>query len=127
VERRGIAPEVAAREVRSLELAIRARLWVIVMQGGVREYWPYCRPSLDRKSRVRASSFLSSSSPALAVVRGGLIGKPCRQPDLFADQSQTFVIRLSAGLKSGAFALLSGNTIEKFPQSFFTGKFSCIL
>jgi hypothetical protein len=32
--RRGVAPEVAAREVRSLELAIRTRLWVIVMQGG---------------------------------------------------------------------------------------------
>ena len=28
--RRGVAPEVAAREVRSLELAIRARLWTIV-------------------------------------------------------------------------------------------------
>jgi hypothetical protein len=26
---------VAAREVRSLELAIRAKLWAIVMQGGV--------------------------------------------------------------------------------------------
>jgi hypothetical protein len=32
--RKGITPDVAAREVRSLELAIRARLWVIVMQGG---------------------------------------------------------------------------------------------
>jgi hypothetical protein len=31
--RRGITPDVAAREVRSLELAIRARLWVIVMGG----------------------------------------------------------------------------------------------
>jgi hypothetical protein len=32
--RRGLAPEVVAREVRSLEAAIRARLWVVVMQGG---------------------------------------------------------------------------------------------
>jgi hypothetical protein len=32
--RRGLRPDVASREVRSLELAIRARLWVIVMQGG---------------------------------------------------------------------------------------------
>jgi hypothetical protein len=32
--RRGLAPEVVAREARSLELAIRTRLWVIVMQGG---------------------------------------------------------------------------------------------
>jgi len=31
--RRGVAPDVAAREVRSLELAIRARLWAIVMLG----------------------------------------------------------------------------------------------
>jgi hypothetical protein len=31
--RRGITPEVAAREVRSLELAIRTKLWTIVMQG----------------------------------------------------------------------------------------------
>ena len=32
--RRGVPPEVTEREVRSLELAIRAKLWVIVMQGG---------------------------------------------------------------------------------------------
>jgi hypothetical protein len=32
--RRGVAPDVAAREVRSLGLAIRARLWAIVMLGG---------------------------------------------------------------------------------------------
>jgi uncharacterized protein DUF6074 len=32
--RRGLSPEVAKREIRALELAIRARLWVIVMQGG---------------------------------------------------------------------------------------------
>ena len=31
--RRGVRPDVVAREVRSLELAIRARLWVIVMGG----------------------------------------------------------------------------------------------
>jgi DNA-binding transcriptional regulator YdaS (Cro superfamily) len=31
--RRGISPEVAAREVRSLELAIRSRLWSIVRGG----------------------------------------------------------------------------------------------
>jgi len=32
--RRGLSAEVVEREIRSLELAIRARLWVIVMQGG---------------------------------------------------------------------------------------------
>jgi hypothetical protein len=32
--RKGIRPDVAGREVRSLELAIRAKLWAIVMQGG---------------------------------------------------------------------------------------------
>jgi Family of unknown function (DUF6074) len=32
--RRGISPEVAAHEVRSLELAIRAKLWSIVLRGG---------------------------------------------------------------------------------------------
>jgi hypothetical protein len=32
--RRGLAPEVVAREARSLELAIRARVWVVVTQGG---------------------------------------------------------------------------------------------
>jgi hypothetical protein len=32
--RRGIAPDVAAREVRALEVAIRTKLWAIVMQGG---------------------------------------------------------------------------------------------
>jgi hypothetical protein len=32
--RRGISTEAAKRETRSLELAIRARLWAIVMQGG---------------------------------------------------------------------------------------------
>jgi|HubBroStandDraft_4_1064222.scaffolds.fasta_scaffold256822_2 hypothetical protein len=32
--RRGLAPEVVAREVRSLELAIRTKVWVLVMQGG---------------------------------------------------------------------------------------------
>jgi hypothetical protein len=32
--RRGLTPEVVAREVRSLELAIRAEPWTIVMQGG---------------------------------------------------------------------------------------------
>jgi hypothetical protein len=34
--RRGVAPEVAAREVRSFELAIRAQLWrlVLVREGG---------------------------------------------------------------------------------------------
>jgi hypothetical protein len=31
---RGLAPEVVPREVRSLELAIRTKLWVLVMQGG---------------------------------------------------------------------------------------------
>jgi hypothetical protein len=30
--RRGIAPEVAARQVRSFELAIRAQLWRLVLQ-----------------------------------------------------------------------------------------------
>jgi hypothetical protein len=32
--RRGLPSEVVEREIRSLELAIRARMWVIVMQGG---------------------------------------------------------------------------------------------
>jgi hypothetical protein len=32
--RRGLAPEVVERELRALELAVRARLWTIVMQGG---------------------------------------------------------------------------------------------
>jgi hypothetical protein len=32
--RRGLAPTVVAREVRSLEVAIRARLWAVVMHGG---------------------------------------------------------------------------------------------
>jgi hypothetical protein len=32
--RRGLEPESVAREVRSLELAIRAELWTIVMRGG---------------------------------------------------------------------------------------------
>jgi hypothetical protein len=32
--RRGLGADVVEREVRSLELAIRARLWTIVMQGG---------------------------------------------------------------------------------------------
>jgi hypothetical protein len=32
--RRGLAPAVVAREVRSLEAAIRARLWAVVMHGG---------------------------------------------------------------------------------------------
>jgi Family of unknown function (DUF6074) len=32
--RHGLAPEVVDREIRALELAIRTRLWVIVMQGG---------------------------------------------------------------------------------------------
>jgi hypothetical protein len=32
--RKGIRPDVAGREIRSLELAIRAKLWAIVMQGG---------------------------------------------------------------------------------------------
>jgi hypothetical protein len=32
--RRGLAPQTVEREVRALELAIRARLWTIVMQGG---------------------------------------------------------------------------------------------
>jgi hypothetical protein len=31
--RKGIRPEIAGREVRSLELAIRTKLWAIVMQG----------------------------------------------------------------------------------------------
>jgi hypothetical protein len=31
--RKGIPPDVAGLEVRSLELAIRAKLWTIVMQG----------------------------------------------------------------------------------------------
>jgi len=31
--RKGIRPDVAGREVRSLELAIRTKLWTIVMQG----------------------------------------------------------------------------------------------
>jgi hypothetical protein len=29
-----LAPEVVERELRALELAIRARLWVVVMHGG---------------------------------------------------------------------------------------------
>ena len=32
--RKGIAPGLVDREIRSLELAIRAKLWMIVMQGG---------------------------------------------------------------------------------------------
>jgi Family of unknown function (DUF6074) len=32
--RRGLSPEVIEPELRSLELAVRAELWVIVMQGG---------------------------------------------------------------------------------------------
>jgi hypothetical protein len=32
--RRGLAPDVVERELRALELAVRARLWAIVMQGG---------------------------------------------------------------------------------------------
>ena len=32
--RRGLAPEVVAREARSLELAIRTRLWAVVIQRG---------------------------------------------------------------------------------------------
>jgi hypothetical protein len=32
--RRGLPPEVVVRELRALELAVRANLWVIVMQGG---------------------------------------------------------------------------------------------
>jgi hypothetical protein len=32
--RRNIPSEIIERELRSLELAIRARLWTIVMQGG---------------------------------------------------------------------------------------------
>jgi hypothetical protein len=32
--RRGLSSDVVEREMRSLELAIRARLWMIVMQGG---------------------------------------------------------------------------------------------
>ena len=32
--RRGLAPEVVAREARALELAIRTRLWTVVTQGG---------------------------------------------------------------------------------------------
>ena len=31
--RKGIRPDVAGREVRSLELAIRTKLWTIVKQG----------------------------------------------------------------------------------------------
>jgi hypothetical protein len=31
--RKGIQPDVARREVRSLEIAIRTKLWAIVMQG----------------------------------------------------------------------------------------------
>jgi hypothetical protein len=31
--RKGIRPDVARREVRSLEMAIRTKLWAIVMQG----------------------------------------------------------------------------------------------
>jgi hypothetical protein len=32
--RKGILPELVDREIRSLELAIRAKLWMIVIQGG---------------------------------------------------------------------------------------------
>jgi hypothetical protein len=32
--RRDLPPEVIERELRSLELAVRAQLWTIVMQGG---------------------------------------------------------------------------------------------
>lgn len=32
--RKGIAPEIVQRELRAFELAIRAQLWAIVMQGG---------------------------------------------------------------------------------------------
>jgi hypothetical protein len=32
--RRGLPSEVVEREIRSLKLAIRAKLWAIVMQGG---------------------------------------------------------------------------------------------
>jgi len=32
--RRGLPSEVIKRELRSLELAVRAQLWTIVMQGG---------------------------------------------------------------------------------------------
>jgi Family of unknown function (DUF6074) len=32
--RRGISPEIATCEVQSLELAIRAKLWSIVLRGG---------------------------------------------------------------------------------------------
>jgi hypothetical protein len=32
--RRGLSPDVVDREIRSLELAIRAKLWTIIMQGG---------------------------------------------------------------------------------------------
>lgn len=32
--RRGLKPEVVTDEVRSLELAIRAELWTVVMRGG---------------------------------------------------------------------------------------------
>ena len=32
--RRGIPPEVVERELRSLELAVRTKLWSIVTQGG---------------------------------------------------------------------------------------------
>ena len=32
--RRGLRSEVVEREIRSLELAIRAELWTVVMRGG---------------------------------------------------------------------------------------------
>ena len=32
--RRGLTPDVVERELRALELAVRARLWTIVMQRG---------------------------------------------------------------------------------------------
>jgi hypothetical protein len=32
--RKGIAPEVVKREVQGFEVAVRAQLWAIVMQGG---------------------------------------------------------------------------------------------
>jgi hypothetical protein len=32
--RKGIPPEIVARELRALESAVRAWLWTIVMQGG---------------------------------------------------------------------------------------------
>ena len=32
--RRGLPPEVVERELRAFELAVRAQLWAIVMQGG---------------------------------------------------------------------------------------------